>query len=180
MLKNKAVLLIFAYCIVILLNANAYPSISIKERLENLKTADLIGIKQGLPKGMGASIAWEESRGYTFAIGKNNTDNFCSFGIVQINETCEKELADRYLPGGYKNYDRFDLEKNCIVGFNYVLFLHKKYGNWKEAFCAYNWGPGNVDRTTKYSDIKLKTRIYAQNILSRITAKPFDYSTLMK
>ena len=146
-----------------------------EKRKNNLELAGVIGIVSGLPKGMGESTAWEESRGYENAIGKNNIDEFCSFGLFQINETCEKELADRYLPGGFALYDRFNPEHSAIIGCRYLAALHRKYGNWKEALCAYNWGPGNVDKVENYANIPLKTRKYAENIIGRIRVKPHNY-----
>jgi len=146
-----------------------------KRRKNNLEVAAMVGDFFGLPKHFAESMAWEESRLYETAVGKNNIDLFCSFGLFQINETCEKELANKFLPGGYEVYDRLNPEHSATIGIKYILALHKKYGNWKEALCAYNWGPGNVDKVKKYSDIPLKTRQYAENIINRVREKPWVY-----
>lgn len=145
------------------------------KRLFNLKNADIVGIKCGLPKGMGSSLAWEESRGYETAIGKNTTNDFCSFGLCQINEQFEEELANKYLPGGYKIYNRFNPNHSAIIGCSFLFDLHKQFGNWKEALCAYNWGPNNVKRVSSYSKIPSKVRRYSKSILSRIVKEPHDY-----
>lgn len=166
---------LFAIIDIILLLHMANPSDITQRRLNNLKNADITGVIHKLPKGMGSSVAWEESRGYETAVGKNNTNDLCSFGEFQINEMFEEELANKYLPGGYKIYDRFNPDHSAIIGCGYLFDLHKQFGNWKEALCAYNWGPNNVKACKKYSDIPFKVREYARKILSRIVVKEHDY-----
>ena len=41
--------------------------------------------------------------------------------------------------------DRFDLDQNRALGRAYLARMYRRYGNWKDAVAAYNWGPGNVD-----------------------------------
>jgi hypothetical protein len=167
--------LLFIAIDVILLMSNANPIDITQRRLTNLKNADIVGISRKLPIGMGSSLAWEESRGYETAVGPNNTDIFCSFGLCQINEKFEEELANKYLPGGYAIYDRFNPDHSSIIGTSYLFDLHKQFGNWKEALCAYNWGPNNVKKCKSYSDIPFKVREYARRVLSRIVVKEHDY-----
>jgi hypothetical protein len=153
----------------------ASPVDIIEKRIFNLKNADIIGISRKLPKGMGSSLAWEESRGFEGAVGKNKSNDFYSYGLFQINETCEEELANKYLPGGYKNYDRKNPAQSALIGCSYLYDLHEKFGSWKKALCAYNWGPGNVSKCRLYSDIPFDVREYARKILSRIIEEPHDY-----
>lgn len=166
---------IFAIIDVVLLIQAGIPSDITQKRLDNLKRADIVGIICKLPKGMGSSLAWEESRGFESAAGKNSANSFYSFGLCQINEMFEEELANKYLPGGYKKYDKFNPEHSAIIGCRFLYDLHKRFGNWKEALCAYNWGPSNVSKCKKYSDIPFKVREYARSILNRIVAKEHDY-----
>lgn len=42
--------------------------------------------------------------------------------------------------------DRFDLQQNRILGRAYLAQMFSRYGNWRDALAAYNWGPANVDR----------------------------------
>ena len=42
--------------------------------------------------------------------------------------------------------DRFDLDQNRALGRAYLARMYRRYGNWKDAVAAYNWGPGNVDQ----------------------------------
>lgn len=174
--SDKTLFKLLFICIdAILLMTSAHSYEITQKRLNNLKNADIVGVIKKLPKGMGSSLAWEESRGYETAVGKNNTNDLCSFGLCQINELFEEELADKYLPGGYKNYDRFNPDHSAIIGCSFLYDLHKRFGNWKEALCAYNWGPNNVSKCKKYSDIPFKVREYARKILSRIVKEEHNY-----
>jgi hypothetical protein len=42
--------------------------------------------------------------------------------------------------------DRFDLRQNRRLGRAYLAQMFRRYGNWRDALAAYNWGPGNVDQ----------------------------------
>jgi len=90
MTNKYLVLTLFMSILIMFLNVNAYSHISTQERLRIIKNADIIGISKGLPIGMGSSLCWEESRGDPEAIGKNKTNNLCSYGSWQINEMYEK------------------------------------------------------------------------------------------
>jgi len=175
MTNKYLVLTLFMSILIMFLNVNAYSHISTQERLRIIKNADIIGISKGLPIGMGSSLCWEESRGDPEAIGKNKTNNLCSYGSWQINEMYEKYYANKYLPGGYKVYDRKNPNHSAIIGASLLFDLHKQFGNWKEALCAYNWGSTKVSNIKKYSDIPLKTRQYTKNISSRILKEPHNY-----
>jgi hypothetical protein len=41
--------------------------------------------------------------------------------------------------------DRFDIVENRQLGRAYLAQMYRRYGNWPDAICAYNWGPGNMD-----------------------------------
>jgi len=41
--------------------------------------------------------------------------------------------------------DRFDLQQNRRLGRAYLAQMFLRYGNWRDALAAYNWGPGNMD-----------------------------------
>ena len=42
--------------------------------------------------------------------------------------------------------DRFDLRQNRLLGRAYLAQMFQRYGNWRDALAAYNWGPGNLDQ----------------------------------
>jgi hypothetical protein len=41
--------------------------------------------------------------------------------------------------------DRFNIIENRQLGRAYLAQMYRRYGNWPDAICAYNWGPGNMD-----------------------------------
>jgi hypothetical protein len=41
--------------------------------------------------------------------------------------------------------DRFNTVENRQLGRAYLAHMYRRYGNWPDAICAYNWGPGNMD-----------------------------------
>jgi Transglycosylase SLT domain len=41
--------------------------------------------------------------------------------------------------------DRFDVAENRLLGRAYLVRMYRRYGNWRDAIAAYNWGPGNLD-----------------------------------
>lgn len=45
--------------------------------------------------------------------------------------------------------DIWNPAENLAGGFKYLSQQYKKYGNWRDALAAYNWGPGNVDSWLK-------------------------------
>ena len=42
--------------------------------------------------------------------------------------------------------NRFDPATNRQLGRAYLGMLFRRYGNWRDALIAYNWGPGNLGR----------------------------------
>jgi hypothetical protein len=42
--------------------------------------------------------------------------------------------------------DRFDMRQNRLLGQAYLAQMFRRYGNWRDALGAYNWGPGNLDQ----------------------------------
>jgi hypothetical protein len=42
--------------------------------------------------------------------------------------------------------DRFDMRQNRLLGRAYLAQMFRRYGNWRDALGAYNWGPGNFDQ----------------------------------
>lgn len=67
-----------------------------------------------------------------------------SRGLFQINRYHEAELVWR---SGLHHFDWRDPVQSAIVGMSYLSRLKAKYGDWRRALAAYNWGPGNVDKT---------------------------------
>jgi membrane-bound lytic murein transglycosylase D len=65
--------------------------------------------------------------------------------------------------------ERFDPEKSSIAYAKYMKTLYKQFGDWYLAMAAYNWGPGNVQRSvmrTGYADF---WELYRRNVLPAAT-----------
>jgi membrane-bound lytic murein transglycosylase D len=65
--------------------------------------------------------------------------------------------------------ERFDPEKSSIAYAKYMKTLYNQFGDWYLAMAAYNWGPGNVQRSvmrTGYADF---WELYRRNVLPQAT-----------
>ena len=65
--------------------------------------------------------------------------------------------------------ERFDPEKSSIAYARYMKTLYNQFGDWYLAMAAYNWGPGNVQRSvmrTGYADF---WELYRRNVLPGAT-----------
>jgi membrane-bound lytic murein transglycosylase D len=65
--------------------------------------------------------------------------------------------------------ERFDPEKSSIAYAKYMKTLYNQFGDWYLAMAAYNWGPGNVQRSvmrTGYADF---WELYRRNVLPAAT-----------
>jgi hypothetical protein len=41
--------------------------------------------------------------------------------------------------------NRFDERENQVLGRAYLALMYRRYGSWRDAVAAYNWGPGHMD-----------------------------------
>ena len=65
--------------------------------------------------------------------------------------------------------ERFDPEKSSLAYARYMKSLYNQFGDWYLAMAAYNWGPGNVQRSvmrTGYADF---WELYRRNVLPAAT-----------
>ena len=63
--------------------------------------------------------------------------------------------------------DIFDPQENIKYGTLYLGMLYKRYGDWTKALCAYNAGPGNVDKWLLEEPFEIKfaeTQNYANKL----------------
>ena len=58
-------------------------------------------------------------------------------GPMQISAAAATDIG-----GG----DRFNADQNRALGRAYLARMYTRYGNWRDAVMAYNWGPGNLDQ----------------------------------
>jgi len=76
----------------------------------------------------------ESSHGTNPAMWRSNPAD--PQGPMQVSEKAAQDVG-----GG----DRFDIGQNRAIGRAYLALLYRRYGNWRDAVSAYNWGMGNLD-----------------------------------
>lgn len=57
-------------------------------------------------------------------------------GPMQVSAAAAEDVG-----GG----DRFDERENRVLGRAYLAHMYRRYGSWRDAVAAYNWGPGHMD-----------------------------------
>jgi soluble lytic murein transglycosylase-like protein len=60
----------------------------------------------------------------------------------------------------------FEPDLNIRLGTRYLAMLHARYGSWKRALAAYNWGPGAIDR--RIADGESLPAQYTDRVYSRL------------
>ena len=60
----------------------------------------------------------------------------------------------------------FEPELNIRLGTRYLAMLHARYGSWKRALAAYNWGPAAIDR--RIADGESLPAQYTDRVYSRL------------
>jgi len=110
----------------------------------------------GLPRFMLARQAWQESR---YKATAHNQDSDAR-GIMQI------------IPKWHPNVDPFDPVEAIPYAAKYDRELHDRFGSWRLALVAYNWGPSYVSAWLKkggdWSKLPKQSRHYHSDILADI------------
>lgn len=126
---------------------------------------------EGVPRSVARQLCIEESGDWrTGKLGdplakSKLVRGYRSRGLFQLYEAPANlgYLLARYWTGG-----RFDIENpihNATVALRYLADLHRRFGTWFLAACAYNWGPTNVAMIERIEDIPESTRAYAMRIV---------------
>jgi soluble lytic murein transglycosylase-like protein len=75
------------------------------------------------------------------------------------------------MPGTAKDMgvtDPFNPQQNVAGGTKYLQQLFEKYGNWREALAAYNWGPRNYDEAKAVGKpLPAETRAYVAKVMQQ-------------
>lgn len=109
----------------------------------------------GVPASLLSSVAFAESSYRADAIGPQTRYGRAE-GLMQ--------LMPRFYPG----IDPLDPSQAVPAAANDLAKYYAKYGDWRLALAAYNWGPGNVDAVgANFSRVPPGTQAYANKILSR-------------
>lgn len=104
----------------------------------------------GVDPALVLAIIWVESRGNALAVSPKGAR-----GLMQLMPATAKDLG----------VDALDPAQNVDGGTRYIKRLLAKYGDERRALAAYNWGPGNVDRTGGKLPEQVET--YVQRVLER-------------
>lgn len=99
----------------------------------------------GVESSMIASVIRTESNFRADAVSSKG-----AVGLMQIMPSTAQFLADKL---NYPNYDLKSPKDNIYLGTYYLSLLLNQYQDSTLALCAFNAGPGNVDRwLSLYSD----------------------------
>lgn len=104
----------------------------------------------GLPAGLLSRVAYQESRYNPKAVSPAG-----AIGLMQFMPATAKDF----------NLNPLDPEASIWAAAKYLKQLHTRFGNWKEALAAYNWGQGNVARKG-LAQAPAETRSYFGSILA--------------
>jgi soluble lytic murein transglycosylase-like protein len=106
----------------------------------------------GLPAGLLSRIAYQESRYDPLAQSPKGAQ-----GIMQFMPATARDFS----------VDPFDVGSSIWGAAKYLSELRAKFGNWREAIAAYNWGQGNVQRQGLDAAPK-ETRDYLDGIAANV------------
>lgn len=88
--------------------------------------------RYGLPAGLLARVAWQESRYDPLAVNARSRAQ----GLMQFMPATAREMGiDPLVPA-----------QAIQAAARYLKQLHGQFGSWSGALAAYNWGPGNLAR----------------------------------
>lgn len=126
----------------------------------------------GVPRSVARQLCIEESGDWrTGTLGdplakSKLVRGYRSRGLFQLYEA-PANLG--YLLARYWTGWRFDIENpihNATVALRYLADLHRRFGTWFLAACAYNWGPGNLAGVRRIEDVPESTKAYAERIIN--------------
>ncbi len=89
---------------------------------------------QGLPRDLLARLLYQESRYRTDIISGKVASGAGALGIAQI------------VPKWHPNVDPLDPVASIHYAARYLKSLKDRFGSWRLALAAYNWGPGNISK----------------------------------
>jgi len=135
----------------------------------------LIAEAQGVPQSVADRLQIEESGdrytgtwGDAHAHGPLTTEGYRSYGLFGLYAKPSNLawLLAHFFPHPAQTFDIFDPIQNAVVGLGYLAWLHRRFGTWYLAACAYNAGPswvvlGAVACEERFRD----TREYARRII---------------
>lgn len=113
--------------------------------------------RYGIPSGMLARLAWQESRFREDIISGKTVSSAGAMGIMQI------------VPKWHPGVDPLNPGAAIDYAGRYLSSLYRQFGSWELALKSYNWGAGNVTAWLAGKKIEpLETRNYSSQILADI------------
>lgn len=107
--------------------------------------------RHGLPSGLLARVAYQESRFRDDIITGKTVSSAGAIGLMQI------------VPRWHPDVNPYDPFASIEYAARYLASLHKTFGTWEMALAGYNWGQGNLSRNG-FSAAPLETRNYVAQI----------------
>ena len=99
---------------------------------------DIATRKYGLPKGLLARVAYQESHFREDVIRGFTKSPAGAVGLMQI------------VPSAHPGVDATNPHDSIQYAAKYLAAMRKKFGSWRYALAAYNWGPGNLAKYLKH------------------------------
>lgn len=123
-----------------------------KEAEIYLPAIDAASAEFDLPENLLARVAYQESRFRPDIIEGETVSSAGAMGIMQI------------VPKWHPDVDPLDPFESIQYAAKYLRTLYNRFGNWKQALAAYNYGQGNVSKRPKFTQWPLETRNYVTEI----------------
>lgn len=116
-------------------------------------------IKNGIPKDLLVRMAHQESHFRKDIIHGPYESRAGAQGIMQI------------VPKWHPDVNPWNPKEAIPYAGKYVTKLYERFGNWKDAIAAYNWGPTNLSRFKKgeIKNMPTETKNYIAQISADIT-----------
>lgn len=108
-------------------------------------------IKHGLPENLLVRVAYQESRFRDDIVNGETLSSAGAVGIMQI------------VPRWHPDVNPLDVGAAIDYAGRYLRQLYDRFGSWRMALAAYNWGQGNLSRQGFESAPK-ETRDYVEQI----------------
>ena len=130
-----------------------WSSSSVRHGLPFKPLFDATELQYDIPNNLLAKIGWRESRFNPAIVEGRVISPKGAVGIMQI------------LPDAHPTANPYNPHDAVPYAGKYLRSLFNKYGDWRLAVMAYNWGPGNVDNWRKNGgNIPAETQSYISEV----------------
>ncbi len=107
-----------------------------------------------LPSKLLARVLYQESRFRKDIINGDTKSSAGAVGIAQI------------VPRWHPDVNPLDPKESIFYAAKYLRKLYNRFGNWRDALAAYNWGQGNLSRfkSGEFKNMPRETMDYVMEI----------------